>query len=138
MKAWRAEARAAGERALTAKSYLALLGEAERVRQARNGPAEERILREIVAYPSAPLFYSAGVRLAELLAARGRADEGLTWARRVQVESPALPQAFAVEAMILRRTRSAAEALDAAERGLVYNPRDPSLLALRNELADDH
>jgi hypothetical protein len=137
MKSWRAEARAAGERPLTAKGYRALVDEAERARRAGDAPREEQVLREILAYRDAPSFYGAGVRLAELLALRGRAEEGLAWLQRVQVESPALPQAFAMEAEILRRTRSAADARGAAERGLFYNPSDPGLMGLRAELSGE-
>jgi spermidine synthase len=134
LRQWRAGARAAGATP-GPKRYQALIAEAERAREARDEPAEERSLRELVEATDAPVFYQAGVRLAELLAGQGREAEGLGMARRVQVESPALPQAFAVEVAILRRTRGAAEALAAAERGLLYNPRDPELRRLRDELA---
>jgi hypothetical protein len=42
-----------------------------------------------------------------------------------------------MEAEILRRTRSAADARGAAERGLFYNPSDPGLMGLRAELSGE-
>jgi hypothetical protein len=130
MRAVRADAEP-DEPPLTVQAYQELVVAANSARAGGQREEEERELREILRHPRLPAYYDANVRLAELLAGRGSDGEALEIVRRMQQDSPALPGAFATEAAILRKMGRAPDAGAVVERGLLFNPRDPGLLALR-------
>lgn len=132
LRAWR-EASPPPPRA--ADSYLSLLQDADRTRAVGDERAEEAALRALLRFPDASLYYRAGVRLGELLASQGRSEDALALLQKIESECPALPDAFQREAEILRGQGRPEEALEAVVRGLLFNPHDPSLLALRADLS---